>query len=72
MVYGFLIQTLVIHINMVWNHFHKILHELIGYALALVMRRLVGHRCMVERCNVEGPRGKMSDDTNVWRMEIGG
>ena len=41
MVYGFLIQTLVIHINMVWNHVHEIIHELIGYALALLwMTRL--------------------------------
>ena len=35
MEYGFIIQTLVNHINMVWNHFHEMLHELIGYALAL-------------------------------------
>ena len=31
-----LIQALVIQINMVWNQFHGIIHELIGYALALV------------------------------------
>ena len=37
MEYGFIIQTLVNHINMVWNHFHEMLHELIGYALALVL-----------------------------------
>ena len=35
MEYGFIIQTLVNHINMVRNHFHEMLHELIGYALAL-------------------------------------
>ena len=30
-----IIQALVIQINMVWNQFHGIIHELIGYALAL-------------------------------------
>ena len=30
-----LIQALVIQFNMVWNQFHGIIHELIGYALAL-------------------------------------
>ena len=30
------IQALVIQINMVWNQFHGIIHELIGYALALL------------------------------------
>ena len=32
------IQALVIQINMVWNQFHGIIHELIGYALALELR----------------------------------
>ena len=30
-----LIQAFKIQINMVWNQFHGIIHELIGYALAL-------------------------------------
>ena len=30
-----LIQALVIQINMVWNQFHEIIHELIRYAHAL-------------------------------------
>ena len=30
-----LIQALVIQLYMVWNQFHGIIHELIGYALAL-------------------------------------
>ena len=30
-----LIQAFEIQINMVWNQFHGIIHELIGYALAL-------------------------------------
>ena len=30
-----LIQALVIQINMVWNLFHEIIHELIWYAHAL-------------------------------------
>jgi len=36
MKYGFVIQTMLIHINMIWNKIHGIVHELIGYALALV------------------------------------
>ena len=32
-----IIQALVIQINMVWNQFHGIIHELIGYALALIL-----------------------------------
>ncbi len=31
-----LIQAFEIQINMVWNQFHGIIHELIGYALALL------------------------------------
>ena len=31
-----IIQALVIQINMVWNQFHEIIHELIRYAHALV------------------------------------
>ena len=34
-----IIQALVIQINMVWNQFDGIIHELIGYALALALRR---------------------------------
>ena len=30
-----IIQALVIQINMVWNQFHEIIHELIRYAHAL-------------------------------------
>ena len=32
-----LIQALVIQINMVWNQFHEIIHELIRYAHALLL-----------------------------------
>ena len=32
-----LIQAFRIQINMVWNQFHGIIHELIGYALALAL-----------------------------------
>ena len=32
------IQALVIQINMVWNQFHEIIHELIRYAHALLGR----------------------------------
>ena len=35
MEYGFVIQTMLIHINMVWNKIHGIMHELIWYAIAL-------------------------------------
>ena len=35
-----IIQALVIQINMVWNQFHEIIHELIRYAHAL------GDRCV--------------------------
>ena len=35
-----LIQALVIQINMVWNQFHEIIHELIRYAHALSATRL--------------------------------
>ena len=34
-----LIQALVIQINMVWNQFHEIIHELIRYAHALIFGR---------------------------------
>ena len=30
-----IIQALVIQINMVWNQFHGIIHELIGYTLGI-------------------------------------
>ena len=33
-----IIQALVIQINMVWNQFHEIIHELIRYAHALSLR----------------------------------
>ena len=36
-----LIQALVIQINMVWNQFHEIIHELIRYAHALHLVCLV-------------------------------
>ena len=36
MEYGFVIQTMLLHINMVWKQIHGIMHELIGYALALI------------------------------------
>ena len=32
-----IIQALVIQINMVWNQFHEIIHELIRYAHALML-----------------------------------
>ena len=35
-----LIQTLVIQINLVWNLFHGIIHELIGYAHALLLTNI--------------------------------
>ena len=34
-----LILAFEIQINMVWNQFHGIIHELIGYALALLSTR---------------------------------
>ena len=37
-----LIQALVIQINMVWNQFHEIIHELIRYAHALVYMGIYG------------------------------
>ena len=37
-----LIQALVIQINMVWNQFHEIIHELIRYAHALLWCQLCG------------------------------
>ena len=36
-----IIQALVIQINMVWNQFHEIIHELIRYAHALVFLGLL-------------------------------
>ena len=35
-----IIQALVIQINMVWNQFHEIIHELIRYAHALGERKV--------------------------------
>ena len=35
-----IIQALVIQMNMVWNQFHEIIHELIRYAHALTNRAL--------------------------------
>ena len=37
-----IIQALVIQINMVWNQFHEIIHELIRYAHALGGERRMG------------------------------
>ena len=45
-----LIQALVIQINMVWNQFHEIIHELIRYAHALLLGNSVLHYVLGEEC----------------------
>ena len=42
-----LIQAFEIQINMVWNQFHGIIHELIGYAHALLFTQRVNLHSMI-------------------------
>ena len=68
-----LIQALVIQINMVWNHFHGIIHELLGYAHALSTMhaggRTVHHACSRDQSVLPCPpdRTLHSNTRYLWR-----